>query len=115
MVQNDMTVASATKTSSAKGSTTIARDDHSDWIGLKLFTGVLSTSSDAFGPLKQAIDAFTESIDVYEAAAEAHEEYRELRAKLDELFHDLSGMFGESLPPGIRPSIVNLARYQKGH
>ncbi|KAG8736913.1 hypothetical protein FRC10_008764 [Ceratobasidium sp. 414] len=77
------------------------------WTGLKLFVEVLQTGADVFGPLKQAVDAFAEFIGT---SMEAHAEYKTLRAELDGLFHDLAGGFGESIPPGMRPSIVNLAR-----
>ncbi|KAG9078716.1 hypothetical protein FS749_009223, partial [Ceratobasidium sp. UAMH 11750] len=78
--------------------------------GLKSFVGVLREGTNAFSPLKQAVDAFAEFIDVYETSMEAHEEYKTLRAELDGLFHDLAGAFGKSVPMGMRPSIVNLAR-----
>ncbi|KAG9084389.1 hypothetical protein FS749_005267, partial [Ceratobasidium sp. UAMH 11750] len=82
------------------------------WAGLKRFTSVLGTSTKAFdfGPLKSAIDGIAKSIEVYEAAAEAHGEYESLRSQLDWLFHDLADRFGESTPPAMRPSIMNLAR-----
>ncbi|KAG9089264.1 hypothetical protein FS749_001488 [Ceratobasidium sp. UAMH 11750] len=80
------------------------------WTGLKLFGGVLGESAAVFGPLKQAVDTFAEFIGVYETSMEARQEYKTLRAELDGLFHDLAGAFGESVPPGMRPSIVNLAR-----
>ncbi|KAG8690708.1 hypothetical protein FRC08_010437, partial [Ceratobasidium sp. 394] len=79
------------------------------WAGLKAFTGVLSTSGDVFGPLKSAINFFADHVKAFEAEMEACEEYRNLRTGLDWLFHDLAGRFSESIPPGMRPSIVNLA------
>ncbi|KAG8698323.1 hypothetical protein FRC08_005999 [Ceratobasidium sp. 394] len=85
---------------------------HAKWTGLKRLTSVLGPSTKAFdfGPLKSAIDGIAKSIEVYEAAAEAHEEYKSLRNQLDWLFHDLADRFGESTPPVMRPSIMNLAR-----
>ncbi|KAG8740053.1 hypothetical protein FRC10_004811 [Ceratobasidium sp. 414] len=80
------------------------------WAGLKSFVQVLGASADVFGPLRQAIDAFAGFIGVYETVVEVREEYKTLRIELDGLFHDLADGFGGSVPPGMRPSIVNLAR-----
>ncbi|KAG8735712.1 hypothetical protein FRC10_010229 [Ceratobasidium sp. 414] len=90
---------------------------HDKWTGLKRFASVLRPSTNAFdfGPLKSVVDGIAESITVYEAAAEAHEEYESLRNQLDWLFHDLAGRFGESTPPAMRPSIMNLARLSPSH
>ncbi|KAG8740140.1 hypothetical protein FRC10_004725, partial [Ceratobasidium sp. 414] len=83
---------------------------HPAWTGLKKFAAVLSASGDLFGPLKSAIDILTNFIEASEAAAEAHEEYEALRTGLERLFDDLAERFGESIPPGMRPSIMELTR-----
>ncbi|KAG8763490.1 hypothetical protein FRC12_008526 [Ceratobasidium sp. 428] len=46
-------------------SVTVASVDHTAWPGLKLLAGVLNTSTDIFGPLKQAVDAFVECTKTY--------------------------------------------------
>ncbi|KAG8686488.1 hypothetical protein FRC08_012487, partial [Ceratobasidium sp. 394] len=103
---------SPSTTSRAQFPETGCSTPHSKWTGLERFAKLLRPSTKAFefGPLKSAIDAIAETITIYEAASEANEEYKALRNELDWLFHDLAGRFGEPIPPGMRPAIINLAR-----
>ncbi|KAG8732215.1 hypothetical protein FRC10_001157, partial [Ceratobasidium sp. 414] len=80
------------------------------WTGLKKFAAVLSASGDLFGPLKSAIDVLAKFIEASEASAEAYEEYQALKTGLERLFDDLAVRFGKSIPPGMRPSIMELTR-----
>ncbi|KAG8719605.1 hypothetical protein FRC09_010899 [Ceratobasidium sp. 395] len=80
------------------------------WGGLKAFAGVLSSCGAEFGPLKAAIDVLVVSVSTFEAKRVTQQEYNSLRDTLDWYFHDLAARFGETIPSGMRPSIVNLAR-----
>ncbi|QRV96976.1 WD repeat-containing protein [Ceratobasidium sp. AG-Ba] len=82
---------------------------HIVWYGLKALVMALAKYSEGFGPLKPALDIFRDSVTKIEEFSELTEEYRTLRRNLDWLFHDLAGSFGKEIPPGMRPSIVNLA------
>ncbi|KAG8703709.1 hypothetical protein FRC08_002671 [Ceratobasidium sp. 394] len=103
---------SPTQSNCPEQSDTVSQNNtsHPTWIGLKKFAAVLSASGDLFGPLKSAIDVFVDFIETSEAAAGAHEEHESLRAGLERLFDDLAERFGESIPPGMRPSIMELTR-----
>ncbi|KAG8703363.1 hypothetical protein FRC08_002915 [Ceratobasidium sp. 394] len=81
------------------------------WGGLKNFARVLITSGGDFGPLKSAIGLFVSFVEAHEAAGETRKEYKTLATELDGLFQDLAGAFAseESIPPGMRSSIMNLA------
>ncbi|KAG8711070.1 hypothetical protein FRC09_020784 [Ceratobasidium sp. 395] len=92
--------------------------DHAAWEGLKTFMDVLNKILGVFGPLKLAVDAFTQWIPIYEAssiaieavAAQLPEEYKTLRVEMDRLFHDLAIGLEQNPSPSIRSSIVNFAR-----
>jgi hypothetical protein len=46
--------------------------EHTSWAGLKTFAGVLKGSADVFGPLKSAVDAISECVQVYEVRTSIH-------------------------------------------
>ncbi|QRW11564.1 WD repeat-containing protein [Ceratobasidium sp. AG-Ba] len=82
---------------------------HIVWGGLKALVIALDKYGDGFGPLKPALDIFSDCVTKLEEFGELTQEYQTLRRNLDWLFHDLAGSFGKEIPPGMRPSIVNLA------
>ncbi|KAG9094569.1 hypothetical protein FS749_012210 [Ceratobasidium sp. UAMH 11750] len=80
------------------------------WAALKTFTSLLSKSVAMFGPLKEAMDGVLTCVETFETVAKNREDYQGLRNELNALFNDLPGYFGESTPPEMRPSIVDLAQ-----
>ncbi|KAG8730385.1 hypothetical protein FRC10_002753 [Ceratobasidium sp. 414] len=83
--------------------------EYEGWAELKTFAGLLSKCAAMFGPLKQAIDGFMACIETFEIVGENREDYQKLKVKLNILFYDLHGYFGESAPPGMRSSVADLA------
>ncbi|KDN33659.1 hypothetical protein RSAG8_13248, partial [Rhizoctonia solani AG-8 WAC10335] len=65
--------------------------------GLKwLFkTGALGPVTNALGPIKQAAEIFVECVDSYKVAGKTKVEHDELIARLEGLFDDIAGYFGE--------------------
>ncbi|CAE6414593.1 unnamed protein product, partial [Rhizoctonia solani] len=59
-----------------------------NWKGLKQFARVLEPVSNLFGPIKEAMDLFTECADKCEMTGVAKVEYEELRVRLEGIFED---------------------------
>ncbi|KAG8677916.1 hypothetical protein FRC08_018216, partial [Ceratobasidium sp. 394] len=83
---------------------------HTGWAELESFIKLLIKGGGVFGPLKEAAEGIMMCVKAFESVAKGREEYENLRIKLNILFHDLSGYFGESTPPVMTSSIVNLAQ-----
>ncbi|CAE6436893.1 unnamed protein product [Rhizoctonia solani] len=80
------------------------------WKGLKQFTRVLEPVSNLFGPIKETVDLFTECVDKYEMTGAARTEWEELRVRLEGLFEDLNGHFGEGCSLTMTSSMESLCR-----
>ncbi|KAG9125403.1 hypothetical protein FRC07_007723 [Ceratobasidium sp. 392] len=83
---------------------------HVGWIGLKTFASLLSKFATTFGPLKQAVNEIVMFVEAFENVLEGREDYEKLSIELNVLFCDLSGYFGQSIPPVMTPSILSLAQ-----
>ncbi|KAG9083050.1 hypothetical protein FS749_006341, partial [Ceratobasidium sp. UAMH 11750] len=83
---------------------------HTGWAGLESFIRLLIKGGGVFGPLKEVAEGIMMCVETFESVAKGREEYENLRIKLNLLFHDLAEYFGESTPPVMTSSIVNLAQ-----
>ncbi|KAG8704998.1 hypothetical protein FRC08_001906 [Ceratobasidium sp. 394] len=83
---------------------------HEGWAELKTFASLLGKGAAIFGPLKGALDDVLACIETFESVTKNREDYQRLRTDLNALLHDLPGYFGESTPPEMRSSIVDLAK-----
>ncbi|EUC54606.1 NACHT domain protein, partial [Rhizoctonia solani AG-3 Rhs1AP] len=81
-----------------------------NWKGLKQFARVLEPVSNLFGPIKEAMDLFTECADKCEMTGVAKVEYEELRVRLEGIFEDLNGYFGKENSLTMTSSMENLCR-----
>ncbi|KAF8601281.1 hypothetical protein BDV93DRAFT_510197 [Ceratobasidium sp. AG-I] len=79
------------------------------WSGLKTLIELLNASADAFGPLKSAVGGISKFIEINDARVAAGKEYKELHRELDELFRNLSGYLGDSMPLAMKSSLDSLA------
>ncbi|CAE6454834.1 unnamed protein product [Rhizoctonia solani] len=86
-----------------------ARADIYMWSGLKTLSGLLDSSTEAFGPLKSAISGLEWWIDLYESTTKASEEYNELRTKLDSFLGDLSKFVNRPINPIMMSNIIDLS------
>ncbi|CUA73343.1 Cilia-and flagella-associated protein 52 [Chlamydomonas reinhardtii] [Rhizoctonia solani] len=82
------------------------------WKGLKEFAQVLDPVTNVFGPIKNTVDLFIECVDKCELkmTGEAKTEYDALRVRLEGLFIDLNGHFGEGCSPVMTSSMESLCR-----
>ncbi|EUC57193.1 vegetative incompatibility protein HET-E-1, putative, partial [Rhizoctonia solani AG-3 Rhs1AP] len=80
------------------------------WKGLKEFARVLEPVSNLFGPIKETVDLSTECVDKYEMTGAAKTEYEALRVRLEELFDDLNGHFGEGCSLTMTSSMESLCK-----
>ncbi|KDN44162.1 hypothetical protein RSAG8_05635, partial [Rhizoctonia solani AG-8 WAC10335] len=80
--------------------------------GLKwLFkTGALGPVTNALGPIKQAAEIFVECVDSYKVAGKAKAEHDELIARLEGLFDDIAGYFGEGCSQPMTASMSRLCK-----
>ncbi|QRW07997.1 WD repeat-containing protein [Ceratobasidium sp. AG-Ba] len=86
------------------------KEDVNVWSGLRAFANVLNGCGKLFGPLKPSIDTFVGFVTAFEAVAEKSEDYERVRKELDGIFYDLAGCFSTDIHPGIRSSIIKLAK-----
>ncbi|KAG8700744.1 hypothetical protein FRC08_004471 [Ceratobasidium sp. 394] len=78
--------------------------------GFKTLLQVLKRSSEAFGPLKEAVEGLSGCIDIVEQEAKTREDYKKLRGELEVIFNDLSGYLGGSAPPTVTPVIESISK-----
>ncbi|CAE6440870.1 unnamed protein product, partial [Rhizoctonia solani] len=80
------------------------------WKGLKGFasSAVIKPVTGLFGPIKDVAEVFVECVDNCKMAGAANAEYDVLRARLEVLFEDLRGYFGEGCSPKMNSSMENL-------
>ncbi|QRV96433.1 Vegetative incompatibility protein HET-E-1 [Ceratobasidium sp. AG-Ba] len=83
------------------------------WAGLRAFSRVLDRCGGTLGPLKPAVDNFLACVELTEEVLGSNGEYQQLKQDLNGIFHDLVGYFGQGIPPGMRPSIRNIAESLK--
>ncbi|KAG8716836.1 hypothetical protein FRC08_008710 [Ceratobasidium sp. 394] len=84
--------------------------EYTAWTGLKMLMTFLDKSADVFGPLKSAFTGIDMCIEVFEREARGREDYRKLKAELDQLFEDLSWYFRAPTPPAMTAAFTAVAK-----
>ncbi|CUA70044.1 Notchless protein homolog 1 [Xenopus laevis] [Rhizoctonia solani] len=63
------------------------------WKGLKELARVLGPATGLFGPVKDMVDVFVESVDTYKMTEAARAEYEEIQVRIEAIIEDLKGYF----------------------
>ncbi|KAG8758927.1 hypothetical protein FRC11_002853, partial [Ceratobasidium sp. 423] len=80
------------------------------WKGLKQFSKALESATSLLGPIKAVVGEFVECVDMIELADEAKTEYDALQARLEGLFADLQGYFGQDCSLTMTTSMESLCK-----